>query len=234
MGPRSVVRLPLRTPRLCLRLPNPDDVNELSTAGNSRAVARGTYVPYPFTRAKARQVVAKRRRETRAGRSLGLVILDRSTNRPIGMIGLGGIDRHDRNAELYYWLTADQWGRGLASEAAGAVLGIAFGPLALHRLTAHVHTFNSRSYGLLRHLGFRKEGRLREARPEGRHWHDVLVLGLLGDEFRAGRPRPHRGTGARPTGRRTPTGSAARPPRGDSDGTTRAVSARKGAGRPDE
>lgn len=108
------------------------------------------------------------------------------------MVGLGSIDRHDRSAELYYWLSPRFWGQGLAREAEGAVLDVAFGPLALHRVTAHVHVFNSRSRRLLRRLGFRTEGRQRETRPDGRRWQDSLVMGLLAREFPWRGPRRRR------------------------------------------
>lgn len=182
---------PIRTERLLLRLPGPRDVEQIRRAGNYPQVARGTYMPYPLGRARAAQIVARRRREARAGRSLGLVISERRTGRIIGMIGLGAIDRHDRGAELYYWITPSEWGRGYASEAARAMLAVAFGRMRLHRVTAHVHTLNSASLRVLRKLGFRREGRLREVRPEGRRWQDAWVLGLLHHEFRV-RPIPAR------------------------------------------
>jgi RimJ/RimL family protein N-acetyltransferase len=185
-------RLPILTERLCLRLPTLADVGALARAGNAPEVARGTYVPYPFTPVQARQIVLRRRREARAGRSLGLVVAKREGDRPIGMVGLGAIDRHDRNAEPYYWLAPSEWGHGLASEAATAMLEMAFGPLGLHRVTAHVHVFNDRSYRLLRRLGFRTEGTLRETRPEGRRWRDARVMGLLAPEFHAERDRRSR------------------------------------------
>jgi [ribosomal protein S5]-alanine N-acetyltransferase len=112
------------------------------------------------------------------------VITERATDRIIGMMGLGSIDRHDRSAELYYWITPSEWGKGYATEASRAVLRIAFGRMALHRVSAHVHTFNTASLRVLRKLGFRKEGRLREVRRVGRRWHDAWVMGLLKSEFR--------------------------------------------------
>lgn len=102
---------------------------------------------YPLGRARAAQIVARRQRETRAGRSLGLVISERRTGPIIGMIGLGAMDRHDRGAELYYWVTPSERGKGYALEAARAMLAATSGRLRLHRVTAHVHTFNSAPHG---------------------------------------------------------------------------------------
>ncbi|MFB9992190.1 GNAT family N-acetyltransferase [Deinococcus oregonensis] len=56
-----------------------------------------------------------------------------------------------------------QWGRGLAAEACGLLLAVAFGPLGLETVTAQVHAANSRSHRLMLGLGFVEVGR---AEPE--------------------------------------------------------------------
>ncbi|MDE1820125.1 MAG: GNAT family N-acetyltransferase [Euryarchaeota archaeon] len=179
------VKLPIRTERLELRLPRDPDARALSRAGDHPEVSRGTYVPHPFGPDAARRNI-RRLRSAAGGRALPLLIVERGTRTPIGLVGLGSVNRRDRSAELFYWVSPDRWGLGLAHEAASAVLGIAFGPLGLHRVSATAHTFNARSLRLLRRLGFRREGRERESRREGRVWHDALRFGLLEREHRRG------------------------------------------------
>ncbi len=53
-------------------------------------------------------------------------------------------------------------GRGLATEAAGLILGLGFGPLALEGVTASSITENARIARLLRALGFTERGTRRE------------------------------------------------------------------------
>ncbi len=54
-----------------------------------------------------------------------------------------------------------------------------FEQLKVRRITALVEAWNEPSICLCKHLGFRVEGRLREAAVEGG---DVLVMGLLREE----------------------------------------------------
>lgn len=76
----------------------------------------------------------------------------------IGACGLNDlVDRHGR-AELGYWLLPDRWGRGIASECVGVMLGHAFGAMGLHRVGAEVELGNYASRRLLGRLGFCLEG----------------------------------------------------------------------------
>jgi RimJ/RimL family protein N-acetyltransferase len=62
----------------------------------------------------------------------------------------------------------------------------AFVRLGLHRVGLSVFAFNERAIRAYRKVGFREEGRLREAIwRDGRYW-DELQMGILADEWRAG------------------------------------------------
>ncbi|MFI2714688.1 GNAT family N-acetyltransferase, partial [Micromonospora sp. NPDC018662] len=77
-------------------------------------------------------------------------------------------------------------GRGLATEAAGALLDWGFGTFGLHRVTARCHADNEPSARLLTRLGLRREARhVRSYRFRG-EWADQLVFAVLADEWRAG------------------------------------------------
>jgi RimJ/RimL family protein N-acetyltransferase len=49
-----------------------------------------------------------------------------------------------------------------------------------------VPAVNTRAKSLYENLGFRVEGRLRDAYRDGDGWTDGLVMALLEDEYRAG------------------------------------------------
>jgi RimJ/RimL family protein N-acetyltransferase len=58
--------------------------------------------------------------------------------------------------------------------------------LNLHRVWLHVYEFNPRAVRVYEKVGFRHEGRLRQAIfHDGRYW-DTLVMGLLHAEWRPG------------------------------------------------
>ncbi|MFJ4965154.1 GNAT family N-acetyltransferase [Streptomyces sp. NPDC088729] len=72
----------------------------------------------------------------------------------INNIVLGGF----RSGALGYGAFRHAAGRGLMSEALRLVLGLAFGPLGLHRLEANIQPANAASVALVERAGFRLEG----------------------------------------------------------------------------
>ena len=66
------------------------------------------------------------------------------------------------------------------------MLGFAFDGLGLHRVELDVLSVNTRALSLYENLGFRVEGRRRDAYRDGERWCDAIDMGLLEDEYRAG------------------------------------------------
>jgi [ribosomal protein S5]-alanine N-acetyltransferase len=91
-----------------------------------------------------------------------------------GWIVLGGWNPTYRSASLGFCLAASTWGRGYATEAAGAVLAWAFDVLPLNRVQAEADTRNAACARVLQKLGFRLEGTLRE---------DCIVDGVVSDSW---------------------------------------------------
>jgi RimJ/RimL family protein N-acetyltransferase len=65
-----------------------------------------------------------------------------------------------------YWLGVAFWGRGIATDAARTAIPFAFREMGLRRLEASVFEPNAASVRILENVGFRFEGRLREAYVE--------------------------------------------------------------------
>jgi RimJ/RimL family protein N-acetyltransferase len=70
----------------------------------------------------------------------------------IGSVDLSLIQ--DGSAELGFLFRPDRWGKGLASEAAGAVAGHALGPMALNRLASAIQADNRGAARVLEKTGF--------------------------------------------------------------------------------
>lgn len=90
-------------------------------------------------------------------------VFDRSDGAFLGECGL----RHraeDDAVELAYGLVPDAWGRGLATEAAAAVLAFAFARLSVPRVVAVARADNAASHNVMRKLGMRLVAR--RPRPE--------------------------------------------------------------------
>ena len=80
------------------------------------------------------------------------------------LIGTCGLYRAAPSAEpeLLYSLAPGCWGRGLATEAARAVVADAFARLGLSRLLARADVPNRASIGVMQRLGFEYEGEREE------------------------------------------------------------------------
>ncbi len=114
-------------------------------------------------------------------------IVDRSSGALIGDCGLKTLD-DPRLGELGYTLARGHQGLGLATEALRAVHELAFGRLAMHRLSASIDADNLRSLALLGRLGWRREAHHRRSVWFKGAWCDDVIYALLGDEWRAQDP----------------------------------------------
>lgn len=90
-----------------------------------------------------------------------MAVVDQSTGRLVGTIGLHTISDINRSAEIAYDFAPSHWGRGLATRLCEAVASWSFEALDLHRLQATVLVGNERSERVLARCRFRHEGLLR-------------------------------------------------------------------------
>jgi RimJ/RimL family protein N-acetyltransferase len=77
----------------------------------------------------------------------------------------------------------DRWKKGLGTEVVQLLLREAFEQLNLHRVGWWTFAENEGSLGLAKKMGFREEGRLRDAVFFDNRYHDGVILGLLRDEY---------------------------------------------------
>jgi [ribosomal protein S5]-alanine N-acetyltransferase len=127
------------------------------------------------------ETVAAQIDDMERGRSIyWAVCLDDQT---IGCCDLSEIDPHHARAEAGYIFARSAWGQGYAGEAMKAVVGYAFGPLALARLYARMHARNEASRRLLTRLGFSYEGTLRGHVMRDGARRDCQIYGLLRGEM---------------------------------------------------
>ena len=173
------------TQRLALRelvIADADAVAKL--AGDRRVAEHLIQVPSPYPVTLARRWVTSRIAWWAADHGVTLAVAYReSPSRLIGTVSLRVFAR-DRRGELGYWLAADEWGRGIATEAATAAVELGFTEMALARIYAQVLVGNDASYRVLDKLGFVLEGVKRQHVWKAGRLHDVVCYGLLRDEWR--------------------------------------------------
>lgn len=97
----------------------------------------------------------------------------------IGEVELRDIDREHSQAELSFWITVAQWSRGYAAEAAGAAVHYGFDELELNRIYAHHMVRNPASGEVLRKIGMKLGGVLRERVRKWGVFEDVAIHAVL-------------------------------------------------------
>jgi RimJ/RimL family protein N-acetyltransferase len=114
----------------------------------------------------------------------------------IGVCGLHSQHNRFRSSELGIFI-GDKvfWGKGYGSEAVHLLLHFGFGSLNLHRIYLHVLANNPRAIRCYEKCGFQHEGCERHAAFKNGEYIDVLVMGILEDEFRAIADRAGAGRG---------------------------------------
>jgi RimJ/RimL family protein N-acetyltransferase len=79
----------------------------------------------------------------------------------------------------------EHWGKGFGTEALQLLVDYGFGVLNMHRIELETFDFNERAYKSYTKIGFKEEGRKRQAHYiDGRH-DDVVFMGFLQEEWRA-------------------------------------------------
>lgn len=139
--------------------------------------------------------VEKVRREAQEPSCRGyfMAILDRGEREVLGGTGFQAIDAATRTAEIGYWVRGDRQGRGLCTEAIGALMTAGFAPTAaggwgFRRIVIDCSADNHGSRRVVEKLGLRRERHARRDRwvdPElgGNGYHDTLGYALLADEW---------------------------------------------------
>lgn len=85
--------------------------------------------------------------------------------------------------EIGYFLLPEFWGRGYASELAGAMTGFGFEGLKLHKVCACCNANNLNSENVMKKLGMTMEGELRKVRFKRGGWDDEKYYGILREEW---------------------------------------------------
>ena len=143
-----------RTPRLLLRPGFPEDAPALAAAIGHKSIARNlANVPWPYRMRDAEAFLASPRDPVLPS----LLIFERTPGAP-QLVGACGLGRRPSGAvEMGYWIAREHWGRGLATEACGALIDIAR-TLGFSAVEGSHFIDNPASARVLEKLGFEPRG----------------------------------------------------------------------------
>lgn len=180
--------VPIRTARLLLRHVAPIDADALRYYSDPE-VCR--YLPFPPADEEAltERVMAMTRRQAPSLPDEILSLVVEHDDTVVGDVMLRLRTRADEHsppavAEIGWCFAPASTGHGLATEAALALIELAFDHYPLHRIYASLDARNVRSAALCERLGMTQEAQLRQDCPnrEG-GWSDTLIYGLLRSEW---------------------------------------------------
>ncbi|MEV0992976.1 GNAT family protein [Streptomyces sp. NPDC049949] len=179
------IESPITTARLTLRPFLPEDSEDVYDYQRRPEVAR--FMRWePRGPQDVRVAVERMARETELasdGDCLSLAVVEPGTGTVVGQVELVLLSAEHRQGELGCVLHPAHQGKGFATEAALAVLGLGFGALGLHRVIGRCHAANTASAGLLERVGMRREGRFVGTEFFKGAWRDDLVYAMLREEW---------------------------------------------------
>jgi [ribosomal protein S5]-alanine N-acetyltransferase len=173
----------LRTARLLLGSFSPEDATELQRLAGAREIADTTVsIPHPYDLDHALAWIGQQRREAVRGRATNFAIRLLADGPLIGSAGLRDIDPEHLQAELGFWIGREWWGQGYAREAAAVVIQFGFDSLGLNRICAHHMARNPAAGQVLKALGMRQEGLLRQRVRKWGVYEDVVLYAIVRDD----------------------------------------------------
>jgi [ribosomal protein S5]-alanine N-acetyltransferase len=173
---------PLADGEVLLRPFDRDDERAIVEAVQDPEIPRWTSIPAPYRDRDAKEYVARAERDRRAGRELGLAIVDRHDGALLGGIGLV-MDGPQRRAEVGYWVAAGARRRGVGTRALRLLAGWAIDRLGVKRVELLANPANEASQRLAEAAGFKREGLLRSYRVRKGRREDLVMFSLLPEDL---------------------------------------------------
>jgi 8-oxo-dGTP diphosphatase len=178
------------TDRLVLRPLARADIDALVALLADWEVVRHTgRIPFPYTRAHAEAWLTELERGDAEGGEIVSAITERASGALLGLVGLR-VDRDRREGVIGFWLGKSYWGKGYATEAVDAALGIAFDELGLVTVHASHLPENEASARLQEKLGLAATGRGIEPFPARGGDREVVLRSIGRDRWRRRHPLP--------------------------------------------
>ena len=103
----------------------------------------------------------------------------------IGDCGINSIDWKNSVASAVIFIGNNAYrGKGYGTEAMQLLLSFAFNQININKVRLNVYSFNERAIKSYEKCGFRREGVLRQEIFRDGKYHDIIVMGLLREEYK--------------------------------------------------
>lgn len=152
-------------------------------AAMAMALSRDPYVPTVgtlpanATLEEALAWIERQRQRFTDGTGFSFSIVDLTSDRAVGSIGLWTEELGEGRAQAGYAVVPSHRGRGIASSALGALTDFAWSIARLHRVELYIEPWNVASIRTADRAGYRREGLLRSHQEITGERCDMLLFG---------------------------------------------------------
>ena len=175
----------IETERLIIRPFVESDYKRIYEVCNDFEVAKTTLsLPIPYTEEDAKSFITYTLNSAKENNyhEYGICFKD-DPNNIIGCIGLCSISSRSLKAELGYWIDRNHWKKGIASEAAKAIINFAFKELKLHSVFARHFDMNPASGKVMQKIGMTYVGKMREHEQRLGKYYDVIYYETIASDY---------------------------------------------------
>ena len=174
------IRPALEGERVRLRAREEEDLPRLNEMFNDPDVRAGLELVWPQPLAGIRQWYESSRTDPTSA----IFVIETLDGESVGVCGLEDIEERSRQAKLGIWVGKPYWDHGFGTDAIRVLCRFGFRHMNLQRIELDVYETNERGRKVYERVGFRHEGTRRRGQFLGGIYVDVLVMGLLAEEFR--------------------------------------------------
>jgi ribosomal-protein-alanine N-acetyltransferase len=172
--------------RVVLRPPTAVDAAAFIAAAKASRRLHGAWVQAPSTPGEYRAYLRRYATGKAVPTHVGLLAVRKDDGELVGVFNFSNVVRGAfKSAYLGYYAFAPHAGQGYMTEAFARALDHGYARLGLHRIEANVQPGNRRSNGLVRRVGFTREGYSRRYIRIAGRWRDHVRYAMLAEDWRA-------------------------------------------------
>lgn len=171
-----------RGEKIVLREYRKDDIEKQWKIMNEEEFKKNaaSRIPYPFTYNDIEEDFNK---ISGYKNSYDFAIESIDEGKYIGECGVKSVDWKNSKTEIYIFLGNDYVGKGYGTDSMKVFLNFIFNEMNLHKVKLTVFSFNTRAIKCYENVGFKVEGILRSELYKDGKYHDLVVMGILKEEY---------------------------------------------------
>jgi RimJ/RimL family protein N-acetyltransferase len=163
--------------QIYLRSPEPGDEAIISLSENHPDTRSHLYIAFPTSLEMQYNSIKTKSHDPN---TILFTIATIEPDEPIGTTSFVRIDWAGRMATFYIAIAEkEKWSKGYGRETTKIMVDYAFDTLNMNRIQLHVSTENERAIKVYDDIGFKVEGKLRQAMFYGNKYIDFLLMAIL-------------------------------------------------------